>query len=107
MAKIQGPTTAYMNKLKDSEYWQRVRHQVKMRDHFACKICGDQKNIDVHHIRYNTMTPSGKMTSIIGKELDYLHWTVALCRKCHKEVHADINHKFNHQNPNSKPYNHI
>ena len=41
-----------------------------------CAECGEQKNVDEHHISYNPES------------------TVPLCRSCHKKVHADESHPY-------------
>jgi len=97
MKKIIGRPSAYLKSL-DNEYWQEVRRHVLKRDHYHCVCCARVAD-DVHHISYRVQ---GK--SIVGKELNYLNWVVAVCRVCHDAIHNNATHIYNPDNLNRKPY---
>ena len=60
----------------------------------ACKICGSQLYLEVHHLTY--FDNEGK--SITGNEKQHLDKLVLLCSKCHEHVHKNLNHSFNPRN---------
>jgi len=68
----------------------KVRREVLIRANFRCEDCGEQRKLDMHHLRY-TINDGHKIIDecIFGKETaDDL---VALCRDCHYARHRDIN----------------
>jgi 5-methylcytosine-specific restriction endonuclease McrA len=57
--------------------WLRVRKAVLARDGYACRACGSQEQVDVHH---------KKLRSAGGQDVS--RNLLALCRCCHALVHA-------------------
>lgn len=58
-----------------TQAWENLRQQIFRRDHFRCVVCGEPKNLSVHHITYENLG--------VEKTSDL----VTLCPKCHKKVH--------------------
>ena len=55
-----------------SPLWARIRHQVFVRDHHKCVLCGKPAE-NAHHTSYSEAT-------LLGKSIQ------AVCRSCHKSV---------------------
>lgn len=77
-------------KILQSEEWKKLRQRVFERDGFKCRICGDTKKLQAHHLFYYKgvsplKTPFKKI--------------ITLCDECHKNEHDTkpikdfINHK--------------
>lgn len=64
----------YGEYIKSNE-WQETRQRIIKRDRFRCVMCGEPKNLHVHHITYENL----------GEEKDAD--LVTLCEKCHIELH--------------------
>ena len=60
---------------------QSWTHQVKARDGYACFICGETRNLDVHHL-----IPVVKQPSLQHKITN----GITLCRRCHMLVHDGV-----------------
>ena len=60
-----------------SPEWQRLRSEALRRDKYVCQLCGESKNLHVHHISYEHVGTA--------REIDDV---VSLCARCHDEVHA-------------------
>lgn len=59
-----------------SDAWREKRKQVLIRDKLRCQLCGNDKNLQVHHVTYDR---------IYNEELDDL---ITVCNNCHKTVHG-------------------
>ena len=68
----------YYKQLESPE-WKAKAEQIKDRDHYTCKICGKQYNLQVHHKKY-----------IKGlKAWEYPdHLLITLCSSCHTKKHG-------------------
>ncbi len=99
MARLKHKRGRKSNYLKslNNPYQRTARERCLVRDRFQCRCCGEKIRLEWHHITYYV---DGK--SILGRELDYLHWTVILCEDCHEEVHNNKAHKWNPHNPNKE-----
>ena len=80
-------STEYQAYIKSKE-WQVTRQRIFKRDNYQCCICGESKNLRVHHITYENL----------GAEKDSDLTT--LCSKCHKDIHFKnafdyLNYAFN------------
>ena len=64
----------YEEYIKSSE-WQETRQRILKRDRFRCVMCGEPKNLHVHHITYENL----------GEEKDAD--LVTLCEECHIKLH--------------------
>ena len=64
--------TDYQLKLKDTR-WQRKRIKILNRDDCYCVVCGEETNLQVHHIAYN-----GEPWDVDDRFL------VTLCKDCHE-----------------------
>lgn len=47
-------------------------------DKIQCELCGNIA-VDIHHIEYRGMG---------GRDVDYIENLMALCRKCHDNIHS-------------------
>jgi len=74
---------SYRDYVFNSQYWQRVRRNVLLRDNFVCTSCKKVSMVaQVHHKRY---VVNGR--SIVGRELAHLQHLETMCKQCHKEHH--------------------
>lgn len=89
----RGRKSNYVKTLQNNDYWEKVKRKVRIRDGFACKVCGSTIKLETHHITYMI---NGQ--SIIGKELEHLQCIVTLCEKDHQAAHSDRNHIYNPSN---------
>lgn len=82
--KKEADKNTYYEDLKDKK-WTKKRIEVWLKYGYKCAICGSKEHIDVHHLSYQ----KGK------RAWEYpIENFIPLCRECHKEVHADKNHKY-------------
>lgn len=58
-----------------TQAWEEMRQKVFRRDGFKCVICGEAKNLNVHHITYENLGAE--------KASDL----VTLCQFCHEDIH--------------------
>lgn len=85
MSRLQhkiGRPTKYRASIKSNPYWDEVKRQIRLRDKHKCRDCGQDYNLEVHHITYKK-----NGVSIVGRELDNLDCLVLLCSECHQKVH--------------------
>lgn len=88
MSRLQhkrGRKSAYVHRLSDNPYWEKVKRKVRLRDGHKCRICGASYPLEVHHKRYKV-----NGVSIVGHELEYMDCLVTLCGGCHEKVHKGI-----------------
>ena len=64
-------------KLMQSDYWRKFKERISARDEWQCRLCGSNKNLECHHIRY----------SHLGNEANYPEDACLLCVDCHKKIH--------------------
>ena len=62
-----------------SEYAQRWRHLIRLRDNFRCNICGSKKKIIVHHILPKYFYPKLSRVDNNG---------ITLCEPCEDQAHG-------------------
>jgi 5-methylcytosine-specific restriction endonuclease McrA len=60
-----------------SDYWRKIRFQVRERDKHKCRHCGSGTNLVCHHITYENLG---------NESLDDL---LTLCKRCHYNVHQE------------------
>lgn len=60
-----------------SEYWKCVRTCIIKRDSHRCQLCGNTKNLVVHHLTYEHHFD----------EFNHKEDLVTLCSGCHENVH--------------------
>lgn len=60
-----------------SDYWKFVRYAVQKRDNFECQLCGNKKNLIVHHLTYDHHFD----------EWNHKEDLITLCSGCHENVH--------------------
>lgn len=60
-----------------SDYWRKIRFQVRERDKHKCRHCGSGMNLVCHHITYENLG---------NESLDDL---LTLCKRCHYNVHQE------------------
>lgn len=64
----------YSHPTRLSDWYENV----KDRDNYECQICGNEDNIQAHHIIYRSVMP----------KLQYnLNNGITLCRECHSDTH--------------------
>lgn len=79
---------SYQEYLNSNE-WKRVRDFALKNGHGKfCEICGETKNLNIHHRRY---TRIHKVS--LKKQIEFL---TTLCRRCHEIVHLMTNSSTNH-----------
>ena len=61
----------------NTPYWQALAQQVKARDNWRCRTCGDNNRLEIHHITY--------------EHLGYEPLTdlLTLCAPCHRLRHPE------------------
>lgn len=59
--------------------FQAWRQAVLLKDGFACKKCGSETHLHIHHIVPAAVYPKGIIEPANG---------IVLCKKCHKEFHS-------------------
>lgn len=72
--KLKGKT--YSEFLR-SEYWKIIRKKILKRDGNKCRICGFEKNLQIHHDSYKHHF----------REHRHLKDLMVMCGKCHTEHH--------------------
>lgn len=88
MSRLQhkrGRKSAYVHRLSNNPYWEKVARKVRLRDGHKCRICGASYPLEIHHIRYKV-----DGVSIVGNELEHMDCLVTLCGGCHEKVHKGI-----------------
>ena len=75
--KQRKPYAKYEEQLKDNK-WKAFRWFVLKVRGESCEICGETKNLQVHHIKYipNKMAWEYNVTQVM-----------VVCRECHKKIH--------------------
>ena len=63
-------------KYLQSEHWKNKRDEVIVKQGNKCRVCGSDKNINIHHRTYKHHG-----VSIVGKELNA--YLLPLCEECH------------------------
>lgn len=58
-----------------TQAWEEMRQKVFRRDGFRCVVCGEEKNLNVHHLTYENLGAE-KVSDMI-----------TLCRTCHQGIH--------------------
>ncbi|WP_449573269.1 HNH endonuclease [Methanospirillum sp.] len=59
------------------QYWNVIRRQILQRDGYRCQICGEQKDLSVHHIIPLSMGGDSTTGNLR-----------VLCHTCHQRVHG-------------------
>lgn len=59
-----------------SKHWIEIRRERKRIDGNSCYLCGKRKQLNVHHLNYNS----------VGNE-DVQKDLVTLCKECHRMLH--------------------
>lgn len=70
-----------MGGFHQSYAWKKKRKEIKELYDGKCAICGSSKNLQVHHIVPIQIIPTLKLDN------DNL---IAVCEKCHREIHNGI-----------------
>lgn len=63
---------------RNDELVTRWKKECMKRDNYECKICGNKKDLCVHHISYWSTDPMNRINADNG---------VTLCKKCHAKQH--------------------
>ena len=64
-------------RLAASDYGE-LRQQVLRRDGWSCQLCGEKRNLEVHH---------KELRSHSGDDSD--RNLITLCNQCHRQVHGE------------------
>lgn len=67
-------SSQYSDTLKNGN-WQKRRIEILQRDDFKCTLCGDEKQLEVHHLDYIEGIKAWEYPNDMFK---------TLCRKCHE-----------------------
>ena len=67
----------YEQQLQDPR-WRKLRDEVLKQDRYTCRYCGRRKDLQVHHMKYE----SGKMAWEYSMDV-----LLTLCRRCHEGHH--------------------
>lgn len=71
----------YKEQLKDPR-WQRIQSEIRQRDNYKCRLCGDTTTfLHVHHVYYQ---PNLKAWEYDKESL------ITLCESCHEFVHSSL-----------------
>ncbi|RZS97151.1 hypothetical protein BC751_2748 [Cecembia calidifontis] len=73
----------YRQRLWDPQ-WLALRKKILKRDGFACRCCGKEEGLHVHHRQYHRDKKTGEWKKPWDYEEIYL---ITVCDKCHKEGH--------------------
>ena len=93
----KGGLTSISKLLRNSEEYITWRNSIFARDGYRCKKCGRPGELNAHHVRYfsRIVGESVKLYPLISVRdavrlnpifLDISNG-IALCRKCHKDIH--------------------
>jgi len=86
--KYRGPKPPTLRQLEDlpyrkyleTDHWQQKRQEALKAEEYKCHLCqGNNRELHVHHLTYIRL----------GCELP--EDLMVLCKKCHKEVHEEMN----------------
>lgn len=72
MKKFSQEYIDYIN----SDEWAKIRNKVLIRDNFKCSLCGNMRNLQVHHLNYNHFM----------NEENHLEDLMTLCNECHEKI---------------------
>jgi 5-methylcytosine-specific restriction endonuclease McrA len=53
-----------------------------------CKICGSEKNIEVHHVKHLRKTGKSKKDFLTTMMIKMNRKQIPLCSNCHRKVHS-------------------
>ena len=73
----------YMNKarFRSSGLWKRKRAEILERDGHKCKICGNENDLQVHHIYSLDLYPELRLENTN---------LVTVCKRCHMDLHNQL-----------------
>lgn len=71
--ELAGDYKVYLN----SDHWKKIRASALRRDEYKCQMCGTAKNLEVHHVRYDSLGTDEEINDVI-----------TLCDDCHTKVHV-------------------
>lgn len=63
-------------------YWRNLRKRIIRRAGCKCQLCGNAKNLQVHHKRYETRNGNSILFRETGKDL------MVVCGNCHQRIHS-------------------
>lgn len=83
LTPIRNKTIIPFNKVRfrNSAVWKHKRFEILKRDNYRCKICGNKKKLQVHHIISLDINESLKLENMN---------LITLCSKCHSDVHNGV-----------------
>ncbi len=61
----------------DVEDYAALHRQVLARDNWRCQVCGNMRNLELHHIRFRSHSGSDSEDNLIS-----------LCATCHNVCHS-------------------
>ena len=66
--------------------WNRIRNEIRVRDHFTCQVCGAVEKGEAHHVHHKI--PFRSFNS--PEEANRPHNLITLCKNCHRLVEANL-----------------
>lgn len=66
--------------------WQRIRDQIRKRDHFTCQVCGKMEDKTAHHVHHKI--PFKSFTSL--EKANQSGNLITLCADCHAKVENQV-----------------
>jgi len=78
---IYGPHGSYQQKLFDKR-WIEKRNEILRRDRNQCRVCGSQKNLEVHHRQYHYLNNENRFKDPWDYEPELL---ITLCKTCNQK----------------------
>lgn len=66
--------------------WNRIRNEIRARDHFTCQVCGAVEKNEAHHVHHKI--PFRSFSS--AEEANRPHNLITLCKNCHRLVEANL-----------------
>jgi len=81
MPKLIATTDEIKQNYYETWHWKNVRHKRLEFDSFVCVLCGEEQDLQVHHIVYHLFNEQ-------NSEL------MTVCRDCHETIHESSRLKF-------------
>ena len=86
---------AYYEELLKDPKWKEKREHIIKRDGHKCLKCGATKNLQVHHLYYETLLTNDMPVSPWNYPDSAM---ITLCETCHLEVHRNLDIEIRYKN---------
>lgn len=71
---------------KYGPHWEKIRDQVRARDHYRCQVCGAQESEHPHHVHHKIPFRS----FVNADQANQLENLITLCPACHRRAEAVV-----------------